>query len=60
MQSNQIKCKISITIDNLHQASIKEIEKIQDGTEVVARLQPHHMKAHKRTHGHENELCNSV
>ena len=67
-QSDQIKCKIPINIDNLHQARLKEIEKIQDGNdarkfpanadalgtisacrEVVARLQPHHVKAHQET-----------
>lgn len=32
-QSDQIKCKIPINIDNLHQARLKEIEKIQDGND---------------------------
>ena len=67
-QSDQIKCKIPINIDNLHRARLKEIEKTQDGNdarkfpanadalgtisacrEVVARLQPHHVKAHQET-----------
>jgi hypothetical protein len=69
-QSDQIKCKIPISIDNPPPppARLKEIEKIQDGNdarkfpanadalgtisacrEVVARLQPHHVKAHQET-----------